>query len=133
MSPNYLVVGAPGDAMMGENSGMIYIYELEMEGTTLDVDLDDSFMAGMNSVNARFGTAVSVYEGSSDVNVPENALSTWVLVGAPGLNTSGTVFIFYKESDESDWVQSFVFSPAVSVGAIGFGQSVAWYNDILVR
>ena len=134
MSQNYLIIGAPGDAMMGENSGMVYIYELDADGGEFEVDFDASFMPGMDTMGARFGTSVAVYEGTGDIFVPEDPLQGWAAVGAPGLNLTGSVFIYTKNEDDEDddWALASQVWPPISESPIDFGASVSWYSDVLV-
>ena len=134
LSQDYIVIGAPGDDMMGANSGMIYIYKLGNSNGVFTATFDASYMAGMNTANARFGTSVAIYYGSNDVAVPENPLSEWVVTGAPGLNVTGMACVYARiEGYESSWEPiGNVWPPEVTF-AVNFGQSVAWYNDYLVR
>lgn len=134
MSQNYVVVGAPGDDSNGVESGKIYIYELENDDGELEVDLDDAFAPATDADFARFGTSVAVYEGTDDVQVPENSLSAWVAVGAPGGNSTGVVSVFAKveAAEDDDWTLLAEIKPPDTVPTSGFGRAVAWYNDFLV-
>lgn len=132
MSEKYVVVGAPGDDMMATENGMAYVYALSNNEGQLSVDLDASFMPMALTANSRFGASVAIYDGSDDVNVPENILSEWIAIGAPGLNVSGMVFVYVKINDNDIWsLLGKVWSREPS--SSDFGHSVAWYNDYMVR
>ena len=135
MSQHYVVIGAPGDESTGVDGGKVYIYELDNDDGVLEVELDESFTPGSDDDFARFGTAVAIYEGTDDVQVPENSLSAWVAVGAPGSNTTGVVSVYAKieDANDDDWTLLAEVKPPDTVPASGFGRAVAWYNDVLVR
>jgi hypothetical protein len=132
LSRYYLVIGSPGDAMMGADSGMVYIYALGADAAGgFEAAFSASFMPGMDTAGARYGTSVAIYDGSADVNVPESALSEWVAVGAPGRNVSGMVSV-YAKVEGAAWALVGSLGAPPAAAASGFGQSVAWYNDFLV-
>jgi hypothetical protein len=137
LSDNYFVVGAPGDAMVGANTGMVYVYAYSISDNTWISGVDASFMPPMGNTGALFGSSVAIFEGSDDVSVPEASLSAWLAVGAPGRNVTGMVTVYYKaavttENPNPTWENLGNIAPPVSANGIKFGSAVTWYADILV-
>lgn len=133
MSNEYIVVGAPGDDGKGDDSGAVFLYKTGSDNTDFTATFEISFAPTTSSANARFGSSVAVYDGDSDINIPEKILSEWVAVGAPGRSTTGLVSVYVKGEDiDSEWTMLADLTPPETVSATGFGQSVAWYNDFLV-
>lgn len=133
IADTFIVIGAPGDDMMHTQNGMAYIFKLGNNDGQLTADLDKSLMPmGLNAY-ARYGHAVAIYYGSENADVPESALSDWVVIGAPGLNSTGMVFVYVKIYATTEWITVGEVWPRDVDSAVKFGRAVAWYNDFMVQ
>lgn len=119
-----LAVGASGDSSLSENNGKVYVFEFSTG------DLKETFTPGSAPAGALFGSAVAIFDGTADVNIPEAPLEEFLIVGAPGRDATGMVTIYYLPVDEnSSWVMLADLSPPVNTNGINYGQSVAWRTN----
>ncbi|MCS4503369.1 FG-GAP repeat protein [Arhodomonas aquaeolei] len=105
-------IGAPGADVVGEDSGVVLVYERGEGGWTKTASLTPK------SAGERFGSAVAV-DGDR------------ILVGAsgdvPAKETTGSAYVF--ERRDSGWEQAARLTPSDGGGGDGFGDAVALAGD----
>ena len=116
---NYAIVGAYGDDDNGEDSGAVYIYEIDAEGNwTNEIKLTSSSL----SAGDNFGLSVSI---SGD----------HVIVGARGDDDkgtdSGTVYIYERDTD-GNWGNEVKLTASDGAAGDAYGCSVCISGDYVI-
>ncbi len=119
ISGDYLVIGAYGDDDNGTDSGAVYIYELQADGTWGN---EVKLTAGDGAQDDHFGSSVSM---SGD----------YVIIGAYGDddngNNSGSVYIYGRDADGNWTIETKLIASDGAAGD-GFGYSVAIDGDYAI-
>ena len=114
MVGNELIVGAPGSSLSGPRDGVVYVFDVNAEGTTFGNLLATLTVPDPGKLGgAAFGAAV----GSTDTNI---------LVGAPGnANGTGEVYEFAGDTTQANFGSLLLdIANPTSQAASGFGAAV---------
>ena len=114
-----MVIGAWGDDDKGENSGSAYVFE--RIGKTWKQT--DKLLANNGQANDSFGYSVDVHKGII-------AIGSWGYDG--GSTDSGSVYIFERAKNPSNWKQTNQLLAADAKEFASFGISVAVSSNKLV-
>ena len=106
VSPQVVVIGAPGEDSAGTNAGAVYIFRYN--GVTWEPEV--KITAPDASENAEFGAAVDIFFNT-------------VVIGAPGTAEGGKAYVY--EFDGVTWQADGDFTAAVTTANDGFGSSLA--------
>ena len=118
-----LAVGASGDSSISENNGMVYIFEFATGYLTATVYPETM------PTNALFGSSVAIFDGTAEINIPEAPLEEFLIIGAPGRNTTGMVSIYYLSTNaNASWIVLADLSPPAISNGVNYGQSVSWHT-----
>ena len=120
-SGKYVVVGMPDDAAAGTQSGSVMVwYQAKMEGGSVWVPAG-RFEATTPAAGARFGAAVTVFDGVS---------ADWMAVGAPGEDSGrGAVYLFRLNPFLPAPATKRLIPTTTLDAADGFGSSVTFWTD----
>jgi hypothetical protein len=106
ISPDVVVVGAPGDDGAGDDAGAVYIFR--HDGVTWEPEV--KITANDAGVGAAFGTSVSIF------------LDT-VLIGAAGAGGTGRAYIY--QYDGASWTEQAILNASDATIGDEFGNSVS--------
>lgn len=117
ISGNTAVVGAIGNDDNGDNSGSVYIYEKNINGTWLETQ---KLLAGSETSNSNFGTSVAI-------------LQNIIVVGThhTDSNVIDKAYVFEKSSNGS-WVQLQILTASDSTLGDDFAGSVSISENQIV-
>ena len=120
-SGKYVAVGMPDDAAAGIQSGSVMVwYQAKMEGGSVWVPAG-RFEATTPAAGARFGEAVTVFDGVS---------ADWMAVGAPGENSGrGAVYLFKLSPFLPAPATKRLVPSSTLDAADGFGSNVSFWSD----
>jgi hypothetical protein len=121
-----IIVGAPGNDSIGEDSGIVYVFYGSRNPAPLDLDPNNAhvFITG-NESGDRFGWDVA---SAGDVN---NDGYDDIIIGSPGYNNNtGNSYIFYGGSLANSTCHDADVKLNGSMNNELFGQSVAGLGDV---
>ncbi len=111
VSGNVIVVGAPANGDLGDDSGVVYIFEYDGQ----DWSFSAAFSGPDTDADDRFGHAV-------------DADDDHVLVGAPGHQGAGSAYVFRNDAG-SGWLFEAKVQSSDLAASDDFGHSVALDDD----
>jgi hypothetical protein len=122
ISGNYIVVGAPEDDDMGNQSGSAYVFERNAtDGTWQQVA---KLTAADGDANDNFGTTVAIDADTVVVGANEHNHND--------INNNGAAYVFERDSSTGSWSQTAKLTASDSDAQDEFGTSLALHGNRLL-
>lgn len=122
ISGNYIVVGAPEDDDMGNQSGSAYVFELNTTNSTWQQVA--KLTAADGDANDNFGTSVAIDADTVVVGADEHNHND--------INNNGAAYVFERDPSTGSWPQTAKLTAADGDAQDEFGTSLALQDNRLL-